>query len=335
MKRSPVIATVFIAIIILFCLGIYYIFFLQPPAVMVPDPIRIGAPALEQNTLIYVAMEQGFFEKNGLNVTLADDYPTGVGPVSDMAEGKLDMSVSADTRSLPGYFTRSNVSIIAILDKYQNEELLTRKDSGVRNISDLKGRKIGLPRGTILEFFLGRFLELNGISIGDVVLVNVNTSQSVAAITEGEVDAIMYFQPYTTRIRDRLGDNVTGWPAQSNQLLYGVVTARDDWIVSHPGQVERFLRSLEEAREFSLAHPEETKAIVKKRLNLTDSYLEATWPDHQFTLSLDQSLLIAMNEEARWMIENNMTSSEVLPDFRNSISVQGLLAVNPPAVNIR
>ena len=124
----------------------------------------------------------------------------------------------------------------------------------------------------------------------------------------------------------------SGGSAQSNQSLYGVVTARDDWIGSHPGQVERFLRSLEEAREFSLAHPEETKAIAKKRLNLTDSYLEATWPDHQFTLSLDQSLLIAMNDEARWMIENNMTSSEVLPDFRNSISVQGLLAVNPPAV---
>ena len=103
-----------------------------------------------------------------------------------------------------------------------------------------------------------------------MVLVDVNTSHSVAAITGGEVDAIMYFQPYTTRIRDRLGDNVTGWPAQSNQMLYGVVTARDDWIGSHPGQVERFLRSLEEAREFSLEHPEETKAIVKKRLNLTD-----------------------------------------------------------------
>ena len=103
-----------------------------------------------------------------------------------MAEGKLDMSVSAENPVIARIFTRQNVSIIAIIDKYQNEEFLTRKDSGIRNISDLKGRTIRFPEYDP-EFFLGRLLELNGISIGDVVLVNVNTSQSVAAITEGEV----------------------------------------------------------------------------------------------------------------------------------------------------
>jgi ABC-type nitrate/sulfonate/bicarbonate transport system substrate-binding protein len=61
-----------------------------------PESITVGGPALEQSALIYIAQDQGFFSKNGLNVTIRDDYPTGVGPVRDMVSGKLNVSVSAE-----------------------------------------------------------------------------------------------------------------------------------------------------------------------------------------------------------------------------------------------
>jgi NitT/TauT family transport system substrate-binding protein len=57
-------------------------------------------------------------------------------------------------------------------------------------------------------------------------------------------------------------------------------------------------------------------------------------PDHQFALSLDQSLVLAMEDEGRWMINNNLTNAEKLPDFRNYIYPEGLMQVKPDAVNV-
>jgi len=335
MNRNAALTVAVIAVVAFTGLSALHLLPGVNPAPHQPDPILIGAPGLEQNALIYVAMDKGFFEKNGLNVSLRDTYPTGVGPVNDMAAGELDLSVSAEYPVITRIFAGGNMSIIASIDKYQNEALISRKDSGIRNITDLKGKKIGLPRGTILDFFLGRLLARNGLGMGDVTLVDVNTTHAADAIPGGEVDAIMYFQPHVSRILERLGDNAVTWPGQSDQLLYAVIAARNDWIGTHPDQVRRFLRSLDEAQEYSVDHPDETKAIVKKRLNLTDAYLAEVWPAHRFGVSLDQSLVLAMNDEGRWTIANNMTAEKTLPDFRSAISTEGLRAVDPAAVNLR
>ena len=285
--------------------------------------------------LIYIAEDQGYFARNGLNITLRDDYPSGVGPVKDMLIGKLDISVSAEYPVIAQVFNQKNIRIIGIIDKYQNEELIGRRDREIENISDLKGKKIGLPKKTICEFFLGRFLNLHGMSLRDIDLVDVSASQSVDAVTNGSVDAIIYYQPYVYAIEDRLGDNGVIWQAQSNQLLFGVMSCRNDWAASHGEQIKGLLKSLAKAEEYLIDHPEEAKAIVQKRLNFSDAYMEIVWPNHEFTLSLDQSLLIAMNDEGRWMINNNLTTETASPYFRDYIYTKGLEGVKPESVNIR
>lgn len=334
MKKIIAVITV-IALLVLAGLGARYFASSQATYSGKPDSITVGGPALEQSALLYIAQDQGFFAKNGLNVTIHDDYPTGVGPVRDMVSGKLNVSVSAEYPVLAPIFNGENISIIGAIDKYENEEIIGRRDRGITNISDLKGKRIGLPKGTILEFFLGRFLELHGISRQDVTRVDVNASQSLDAIAGGDVDAIMYFQPHVYRILERLGDNGISWSGQSSQQLYAVMTSRNDWIERYPGQINRFLVSLDQALDYSISHHAETEIIVQKRLKLTDAYLATVWPKHHFSLSLDQSLLIAMNDEGRWMINNNITSKKALPYFQDYIYTKGLEKVKPESVNIR
>jgi hypothetical protein len=62
--------------------------------------------------------------------------------------------------------------------------------------------------------------------------------------------------------------------------------------------------------------------------------MQAVWPDHQFALSLDQSLVLAMEDEGRWMIDNNLTGEKTIPDFRKYIYTRGLEGVKPDSVNI-
>jgi NitT/TauT family transport system substrate-binding protein len=69
-------------------------------------------------------------------------------------------------------------------------------------------------------------------------------------------------------------------------------------------------------------------------LNYDGAFTEAIWSENQFSLSLDQSLISAMEDEARWMIRNNLTNEKTVPDFGNYIYTDGLKAIRPEAVNI-
>ena len=58
------------------------------------------------------------------------------------------------------------------------------------------------------------------------------------------------------------------------------------------------------------------------------------WPDYRFFLSLDLSLVMAMTDEARWMIANRLTDAASAPDFMEYVYTDGFQAVRPYAVNI-
>jgi len=73
---------------------------------------------------------------------------------------------------------------------------------------------------------------------------------------------------------------------------------------------------------------------MENKLNQSEVYMAAIWPEHQFSLTLDQGLVAAMEDEARWLIANDLTVEKQVPDFLDYIYVEGLEAVKPDAVNI-
>ena len=99
-------------------------------------------------------------------------------------------------------FKKENISVIGNIDKFETTYLIGRKDKGIENISDLKGKKIGLTRGTLSEFYLGRFLDLHGMSFQDVTLVDLPSTQYVQALTNGSVDALVASKKYKDQIKD-------------------------------------------------------------------------------------------------------------------------------------
>ena len=295
--------------------------------------ITFGNLPLESSALIYVAEQQGFFKQNGLNVTIRD-YETGMASVNALLNGELDIASGAEYPVVRMAFQKERIQIVGNMVKSELINLVSRKDHGIATVSDLKGKTIAIPQGTIAEFFLGRFLSLNGISMSDVTLVNMTLSQMEEAVVNGEADAIVNWQPYTNTVKDRLGSNAVVLSVQSSQQSFGPLICRNDWITKNPEVVKKFLRSLAQAEEFINNNPAEAKAIVKNQMNFTDAYMETVWKQNQYSLSLDQSLVAALEDEARWTINNNLTSERAVPNFLEYIYIDGLMSVKPESVNI-
>jgi len=298
-----------------------------------PEPIVIRTTVQELAGLIYIAEDEGFFTQNGLNVTI-HYCDTGLACVNGMANGESDVAASSEYPVVGIVLKQGNISVIGSIDKYQGQYIVGRRDHGINNVADLRGKRIGVARGTITEFYLGRFLYLNNISLQDVTLTDVRPSQYADSIANSTMDAIIVPQVYLMSAEERLGSDAVVWQAQSNQNAFGVLTCRDDWIASHPETINKLLKSLVQAEQYIINHPNAAKAIVQKRLNYTDAYIATVWPQNRYSLTLDMSLLTAMEDEGRWMIKNNLTTEKKIPDFRNYIHTNGLEEVKPDSVNI-
>jgi ABC-type nitrate/sulfonate/bicarbonate transport system substrate-binding protein len=324
-----------ISFLILFVfLGFVAWYSLQPPASPEPpDSIVVAWSPFEHSTLLFIAEDQHYFEKNGLNVTLRR-YDTGAASLDAVVNGEADITVGVTEFPLVRMvLLNSNISAVASIDKGDIIYIVAGKDRGILNVSDLKGKRVGTTIGTVAEFHLGRFLALHGITRQDITLVDLKTPEEwVNAVADGKVDAISTAQPYANAARDRLGDNAVVWPAQSNQPIFALVVSMEDWITMHPELVTKILKSLEGAEGYANSHPSESRAIVRKKLNLDTGYIDTVWQRNQFSLTLDQSLIIAMEDEARWMIENNLTNETSVPNFLTHIYTDGLERVKPGSV---
>ena len=81
-------------------------------------------------------------------------------------------------------------------------------------------------------------------------------------------------------------------------------------------------------------NPQKTIDIIIKRGNLEPEQFKRMLPKIEYKLSLDKELLIAMEDEARWHIENESTDAKEVPNYLDQIYFDALESVNPDAVNI-
>jgi len=298
-----------------------------------PELLSIGLKPAEANALIYIAEDKGLFTGNGLQVTIKN-YTTKLQSFKGMENGDVDISVISEYPVVAAAFEGANISIIGSTCRYQDQYLVARRDRGIEKVSDLQGKKIGVPSGTIGEFYLGRFLDLHGVSPEGVTIENTPFTQAGDAIFNGSVDAVLIYDGAPRSSETLSGNNFSAWPVQSGQPSYDVITCRDDWISGHQVSITRLLTSLVQAEEYMADHPAEGRAIVQKRMDRTEAQMATIWPRFQFSLILDQSLVLAMEDEGRWMIRNNLTDATTIPDYRYYIFQKGLEEIKPESVNI-
>jgi NitT/TauT family transport system substrate-binding protein len=297
------------------------------------ETLTLAAVPTELNAMVYVAEDQKFFARNGLQVNLKG-YDSGATSAAGMLNGEADIALAAEFPIVSQVFNKKDIISFGTITKYENTYIIWRKDSGIETIQDLKGKRIGVTLHTISEFYLGRTLELNGMNIQQVTLVDTKASESEKTFLNGEVDAVVIWEAWVTQLSQRVGKQAITRPLQSGQYAYWNLVSTRDWGKKHPHMLRWLMKSLVQAEDYILSHQGEAKAIVRKQMNFDAAYMEIIWPRYQFALSLDQSLITAMEDEARWMIRNKLTSEENIPNFMDYVQEDALKTIRPHAVTI-
>ncbi len=337
MNTKTAVAVVLVLAAVLVVSGIFLsgmVHLPDPPGARPEDPLVVAYSPFESTALFWIAEEKGFFRENGINITLKK-YDSGSAALGGVMKGEAEISVGTTEFPLLGAaFRNESARALATMDKGEFIWLVARQDR-IRNATDLRGKRIGTTRGTIADYHLGRYLMLHGISPQDVAIVDVRTPAGwVNEVADGNIDAISTAQPYADAARRKLGGNAVMIPVQSGQPLFALVISTEPWIASHRDTAGRFIAALVRAEEYADEHPSEAREIVRKRLELEPEYMDTVWQQNRFSITLDQSLVSAMEAEARWMIAGNLTSGKTVPDIRGVIDGEILQEIRPGSVRI-
>ena len=331
-SRRLVLIAVFILIVAIVLSSFVYLNTEKPFTGNV-ESVTLGLYPSEYSSLIYIASDQKYFSENGLEVTLKN-YTSGASAAKGMLNGEVNMATASEFVVASNAMQNASIDALGSVSKYLNLYLVGRTDEGVNNVSDLVGKRIGVAIGSSNQFYLGRYLELNGIDLSQVTLVNVNFAQTPSALANGTIDAAITFQPYVNQIQSLLANKTVIWPAQADQFGYFELTSTRNWVIQHPDLVVRFLKALVQAENFNINHQNQAIDLVAKELNYTYAYTASVWKDYQYSVTLEQSFILLMQDEARWLINNNLSNSTSVPNFINYVYVDGLRSVRPESVNI-
>jgi NitT/TauT family transport system substrate-binding protein len=299
------------------------------------EKIVLGPVATVSASPIWIAEHKGYFQEEGLNVEIRE-FDSGPTVLRNLLDVKgVDLATTAQTPIVINSFHRNDYAIIGVMSNSDNDHhILARRGRGISAPNDLRGKTVGTTIGSSGHFFLSLFLTYHQVQMSDVKIVNLEPPLLSKALIEGQVDAIATWEPHIYKAGKALGDKAFLFPSQGLFRDDVFFIARKDYLKDHTEALKRFLRAIEKADGFILKNGNEAREIVGQKLKMNKEELKPIWDEFVFKLFLDQSILLSLEDQARWAIRNKLTDATKVPNYLDFIYSDALKAVNPGAVRI-
>jgi NitT/TauT family transport system substrate-binding protein len=215
-----------------------------------------------------VAYEKGWFREAGLNVELVDGNKDYYQSLKDAADGKID------SNDFPPYDFIQHISkgseIVAVINTDVSSGIdAVVGSSKINTISDLKGKRVAVPKGTFGEYLLAIALERNGLMPSDVIQVDIQAEKTHEALLNGTVDAAVTYEPNISDTIQKIGAKRLFDTSEVLGINSGVEAFQKVFIKNHPQLVQKYVGVWRKTTLFIKDHPDEAYGIIAKNNNVT------------------------------------------------------------------
>ncbi|WP_328964309.1 NrtA/SsuA/CpmA family ABC transporter substrate-binding protein [Streptomyces virginiae] len=282
---------------------------------------------------VYLAEEGGLWSAEGIAATVTTQ-PTGRDALNAVLGGQAQLGVVGDLPAVTAALGGRELRVVADLSRFSDWRLLTRTDRQITGFAALKGRKVGVPQGTNVEYALSRMLASAQLTASDVTVVNLAPNQVTSALARGDIDAGVTFPSFYDAARTALGGAYaelpfTGYTART--LLVAGSSANEE-------STAAVLRTLLRAQRELEADPAGARKAVLAQSKgvLQAAYVETYQPRYTYGATLSPELLVQLEEEAAWA-----KAAQKLPGAADRAALMRhldsgpLTAVDPAAVTVR
>ena len=303
-----------------------------------PGPVEVLRLAVNAEYVgscpVLAAHGQGHFAREGIDARL-QPYSSGKASMEAVLQGKADLGTVSDIPVVLASLQNQSVVIIAsIFEAERDHGIVGRLDRGVSTPASLKGKRIGVTLNTSGHFTLDAFLNRQKLLPAEVTLRNYAPEQLAGALARGEVDAAAGWEPFLTGMTHAIAGKAAIFYGEDVYAGLFNVAGTGDFVRSHPATVRKVLRALLAGARFCRDEPDAARALFTTVSASEAARLQAAWHGYQFGIVLDQGLLLALEDEARWAIKNRLAERGTMPNFLDAVYLDGLEAVAPSAVTV-
>jgi NitT/TauT family transport system substrate-binding protein len=218
--------------------------------------IRLMYTAVSGYSACYIAKDQGFFAKRGLDVDLIL-APQGGAIIEGLVSGSAEIGTPTPTVFLQALDSGLDQVALAATNAFPEQSksgVLARSDSNIHGAADLIGKKVGVPGiNGLLDVVFRKWLADKGIDTKRVTYVEASFPQMSDMLRAGTVDAVVAVDPFYSRIIEQktgyLVDNYTS--VLPDGTIASVYSATGAWAKAHADAVKAFQGALSEAAAFS------------------------------------------------------------------------------------
>jgi len=258
------------------------------------------------------------FEKDGTKIRWVQTLGSNKA-LEFLNAGSIDLGSTAGSAALVAKINGNPIKSIYVYSRPEWTALVTRKDTGIKSVADLKGKSVAVTRGTDPHIFLVRALADAKLTDKDVKFVLLQHPDGRTALIRGDVDAWAGLDPMMASAE--IDDGAVLFYRNPEANTWGILNVREEFAKEHPDVVTRVLKVYEQARKWSLANPAEvTKALaaaakipanvaekqLKERTELTHSAIGK--PQHDSILAaglaLQQAGVVAANVDVKKVLDD-------------------------------
>lgn len=297
-----------------------------------PD-LKIAVTAGEISSIIHVAYNKSLFIQNFLNASMKE-YLSGILALNSVIDKENDVATVADYAFVNPSYLHPDLRIIGTIATSQLTEIIARKDHGIKIVSDLKNKTIGVPFGTNAQYYLGQFLILNNLTNTNIIIKNIFPNQLEPSLKNGSIDAFAGWAPFIYYSKNSLGNNSVSWNIQNGLDSYFIVVTREDVILNNKKGIDSFVECLIKAEKFIFNNYEETKVLITNKFNYSIEYMNYILNYEQYIVILPQSLILTLEDQANFNIFYNITSFNYIHNFLDFIYPDSLLKYKSEGVSL-
>src|SRR6202167_1738497 len=285
-----------------------------------PSEIRVDWATY--NPVSMVLKDKGLleneFSKDGIGVRWVQSLGSNKA-LEFLNASSIDFGSTAGSAALLGKINGNPIKSIYVYSRPEWTALVTRKDTAIAKITDLKGKRVAVTRGTDPHIFLVRALLSVGMTEKDISEVLLQHPDGKTALIRGDVDAWAGLDPMMAQAQVQDGAQLFYRNKAAN--TYGILNSSEDFLSKYPDLAKRVLAVYDQARKYSLSHYDDEKRVfidvtklpgdvvdiqLKERTDLTNNRIGPAQRDTilQAGLALQQAGVIAADVDVKKMLDD-------------------------------
>jgi ABC-type nitrate/sulfonate/bicarbonate transport system substrate-binding protein len=300
----------------------------QPPLKMT----LFGQPSVN-NDSIWMALQNGFYQQEGLDVTYRL-FPSGTTAFESFQSGQGDIVMTGDLPSVQYFFrVKGNYRTIAAIERdAKGYVVVARKD--VTSPQDLAGKTIATRVGSTGSWFISEYLTHNKVDPNLVTVKNLDTQVLPAALCGGEIAAFFIWQPIGSRTLEICPDKAHYLSDATGYIQgYLVAGARPEWLATAQGKdiATRWLRATIKGRDVAEKDFPAVAQYAEAKLGLSEKATRDQWETNIRPIALDKIYYDDFCSLSRWAQSVKATDGKI--DFNNLTWPDGLETIDPKLVD--